>query len=196
MVVFDLVVGILSIVLAVFAVWLSVALFRMSERAAEGMREAHRSIDTSLAKLDGLFNSLYSDAWSLVRESYSSMQSQLSTPRVAPPGEPPLTSTGHSIQRHDTRSIPYPPLSAPDADLEEFILNAFKTLSESGMPVHAGDLADAAEHGGYGAVEAINALHDLAFVRRLLDMEDDKFEPAAVVTGRDGAPSEYPGVSM
>jgi hypothetical protein len=66
--------SIVSIFLAVFAVALSVWFFKESVRYAQDSTRAAASIDASVKKLETLFERLYSDTFSMMRDTYADMR--------------------------------------------------------------------------------------------------------------------------
>lgn len=184
MVVFDLVVGILSIALAVLAIWLSVRLYLMSEAANEKMREAERSIQKNVEQLDRLFSLLYSDTWSLVRDSYKNMQESLwdrvrLNARAADGESPESLAPGRPIGQSEASSIASE--NEVTRGLLEFIAEAFERLNSSGNPVRLIEIARLAEQAGYSTMETLNCLYELTFVERKLFLSGDQFTPNAII---------------
>lgn len=66
-----------SIAVAVLAIWLAIVFYRMSSQFSESAREADRRITTSVERLEKLFDSLYSDTFSLMRDTVSDMRKHI-----------------------------------------------------------------------------------------------------------------------
>lgn len=58
-----------SLVLAVVAIWLSIVFFKLSSRASEATTEAAKGIASSVERLEKLFDKLYSDTCSMMRDT-------------------------------------------------------------------------------------------------------------------------------
>jgi hypothetical protein len=177
MAVFDITVGVVSIGLAVFAIWLAFRLHTMAEAAAAKMQEAERVIQRNVEQLDRLFNLLYRDTWTLVRDSYTSMQDRLweGAGRRADPSDPsnrPPTRT-----TEDTRL----PKERADTGVEEFLLTAYQQLHQTGQVVRAEDLTRLAERVGFSTAEALEALYEITFVRHRLFLAGNQFMPQAIL---------------
>lgn len=61
--------SIASLILAVGAIWLSVVFFRMSDAASKATTEAAKDIAASVERLEKLFDKLYSDTFSMMRDT-------------------------------------------------------------------------------------------------------------------------------
>ncbi len=72
-----LVASIVSLVLAIGAIWLSVVFFRMSNEAAKATTEAAKGIDASVKRLENLFDKLYSDTFSMMKDTVSDMRKHI-----------------------------------------------------------------------------------------------------------------------
>lgn len=70
----SLVASIASLVLAVLAIWLSLAFFKLSNATAEKANEASKSVMSSVEKLEKIFDKLYSDTFSIMRDTVSDMR--------------------------------------------------------------------------------------------------------------------------
>lgn len=66
--------AIASLVLAVVAIVLSILFYKMSAQLAEGTREAAKGIGASVEKLEKLFDRLYADTFSMMKETVSDMR--------------------------------------------------------------------------------------------------------------------------
>lgn len=63
-----------SLVLAVVAIWLSIVFFKMSSELAESTKEASKGIGSSVERLEKLFDKLYADTFSMMRDTVSDMR--------------------------------------------------------------------------------------------------------------------------
>jgi len=66
-----------SLVLAVVAIWLSVVFYKMSSQLSEGTKEAAKGIGASVDRLEKLFDKLYSDTFSMMRDTVSDMRKHI-----------------------------------------------------------------------------------------------------------------------
>jgi hypothetical protein len=73
----SLVASIASLILAVIAIWLSLYFYRESSRLSESTQEAAKGIAASVQKLEALFNSLYADTFSMMRDTLGDMRRHL-----------------------------------------------------------------------------------------------------------------------
>ena len=69
-----LVASITSLILAVCAIWLSIAFYKMSNEASRLTNEAARGIDASVVRLEKLFDKLYSDTFSIMKDTVTDMR--------------------------------------------------------------------------------------------------------------------------
>lgn len=69
-----LIATIASLVLAVVAIGLSIVFFRMSAELAESTKEASKGIGASVERLEKLFDKLYADTFSMMRDTVSDMR--------------------------------------------------------------------------------------------------------------------------
>lgn len=69
-----LIASIASLVLAVIAIWLSITFFRLSSKLLENTTEATRGIESSVDRLEKLFDHLYADTFSMMRDTVSDMR--------------------------------------------------------------------------------------------------------------------------
>lgn len=181
-------VELMSLFLGVLAIWLSIKLYRMSESGARRMREAQSAVQQSVEQLDRMFERMYSDTWSLVRDSYQHMHQQLwdqvrtgaehPVPRPRQrmtTGQPAVSDPGG--QRGTRDAAPVRDESAVDGT----ILDAYHRLSRAGAVVRAGELAAAVARQGHPTVVVLDALYDLTIVRRRLLLADDRFVPESAV---------------
>src|SRR5713226_4076430 len=66
-----------SLILAVGAIWLSVVFYRMSTEASKATTEAAKGIAASVEWLEKLFDKLYSDTFSMMRDTVSDMRKHI-----------------------------------------------------------------------------------------------------------------------
>jgi hypothetical protein len=66
-----------SIVLAVVALWLSVVFYRMSSNEAQRSQRSAEEISSNVQRLEALFNSMYSDTFSMMRETVTDMRAHV-----------------------------------------------------------------------------------------------------------------------
>jgi hypothetical protein len=69
--------SIAALILAIVAIWLSIVFYRLSSALSAGTTEAAKGINASVEKLENLFDKLYTDTFSMVRETVSDMRKQL-----------------------------------------------------------------------------------------------------------------------
>lgn len=72
-----LVASIASLILAVIAIWLSITFFKLSSRLLESTTEATRGIGSSVDRLEKLFDHLYADTFSMMRDTVSDMRKHI-----------------------------------------------------------------------------------------------------------------------
>jgi hypothetical protein len=73
----SLVASIASLVLAVLAIWLSIVFYKMSIAAASTTTEAAKGISASVERLEKLFDKLYADTFSIMRDTVSDMRKHI-----------------------------------------------------------------------------------------------------------------------
>jgi len=66
--------SIASLILAIGAIWLSVVFYRMSNEASKATTEAAKGIGASVERLEKLFDKLYSDTFSMMRDTVQDMR--------------------------------------------------------------------------------------------------------------------------
>jgi len=69
--------SIASLILAVGAIWLSIVFYRMSTTASNATTEAAKIIAASVERLEKLFDKLYSDTFSMMRDTVSDMRKHM-----------------------------------------------------------------------------------------------------------------------
>jgi hypothetical protein len=66
-----------SLILAVGAIWLSVVFYRMSIAASTATTQAAVGIASSVERLEKIFDKLYSDTFSMMRDTVSDMRKHI-----------------------------------------------------------------------------------------------------------------------
>lgn len=69
--------SIVSAVLGIIAIWLSVVFYKMSTTLAETTREAAKGIGASVERLEKLFDKLYADTFSMMKDTVSDMRKHI-----------------------------------------------------------------------------------------------------------------------
>lgn len=69
--------SIASLILAIGAIWLSVVFYKMSDSASKATTEAAKGIAASVERLEKLFDKLYSDTFSMMRDTVSDMRKHM-----------------------------------------------------------------------------------------------------------------------
>ena len=75
--IFSLISSIASLILAIVAIWLSIVFFKMSDAASKATTEAAKGIGASVDRLEKLFDKLYSDTFSMMRDTVSDMRKHI-----------------------------------------------------------------------------------------------------------------------
>lgn len=73
----SLVASIASVILALLAIWLSFAFFKLSSSASKSTEEAAKGISASVERLEKLFDKLYADTFSMMRETVTDMRQHI-----------------------------------------------------------------------------------------------------------------------
>lgn len=73
----SLVASIVSVIIGVFAIWLSVTFYRLSNKISEDTKEAAKGISSSVTRLESLFDRLYSDTFSMMKDTVSDMRKHI-----------------------------------------------------------------------------------------------------------------------
>jgi len=73
----SLVASVVSVVIGGFAIWLSVTFYRMATNISEDTREASKAISSSVDRLESLFDRLYSDTFSMMKDTVSDMRKHI-----------------------------------------------------------------------------------------------------------------------
>ncbi len=96
----SLVSSIASLVLALIAIWLSFIFYRMSSQASDSANKASSEIHESVTKLEGLFNRLYSDTFTMMKDTVANMQKHIWPDQVSQ-----ATSTANEVQERTEKRI-------------------------------------------------------------------------------------------
>ena len=73
----SVVASIVSVIIACFAIWLSVTFYKMSTKISEATGEAAREISSGVNRLEKLFDRLYADTFSMMRDTVSDMRKHI-----------------------------------------------------------------------------------------------------------------------
>lgn len=77
----SIVASVVSVIIGGFAIWLAVTFYKLSIKVSEDTREASKSISASVARLEGLFDRLYNDTFSMMKDTYSDMRRHMWPPK-------------------------------------------------------------------------------------------------------------------
>lgn len=72
-----LVASVVSVIIGGFAIWLSVTFYRLSNKISEDTKEAAKGISSSVTRLESLFDRLYSDTFSMMKDTVSDMRKHI-----------------------------------------------------------------------------------------------------------------------
>jgi uncharacterized protein YoxC len=70
----SLIASFMSVALAILAIWLSVVFYKMSSQLSESTKEAAKGIAANVERLEKLFDKLYSDTFSIMKDTVSDMR--------------------------------------------------------------------------------------------------------------------------
>jgi hypothetical protein len=73
----SLIASIVSVIIGGFAIWLSVTFYRLSNKISEDTKEAAKGISASVDRLESLFDRLYSDTFSMMKDTVSDMRKHI-----------------------------------------------------------------------------------------------------------------------
>jgi len=73
----SLIAPIISVCIGLLAIWLSVFFYRMSSQLSESAKEAAKGIGASVDRLEKLFDKLYSDTFSMMKDTVSDMRKHI-----------------------------------------------------------------------------------------------------------------------
>ena len=69
-----LIASLVSVIISIFAIWLSTTFYRWSNDISDETREAAKSIDSGVARLESLFDRMYTDTFSMMKDTVSDMR--------------------------------------------------------------------------------------------------------------------------
>jgi hypothetical protein len=69
--------ALISIILGVVAIWLSIVFYKWSNTVSESTKEAAKDIGASVERLEKLFDRLYSDTFSMMKDTVSDMRKHI-----------------------------------------------------------------------------------------------------------------------
>jgi len=73
----SLVASVASLILATVAIWLSITFYKMSSQASRATEDAAKGISASVERLENIFEKLYSDTFSVMRETVTDMRKHI-----------------------------------------------------------------------------------------------------------------------
>jgi hypothetical protein len=73
----SLIASVASLILAIVAIWLSITFYKMSSTAARATEDAAKGISASVERLEKIFDKLYSDTFSVMRETVTDMRKHI-----------------------------------------------------------------------------------------------------------------------
>ena len=66
--------SVVSICIAVFAVWLAITFYKMATKVSEGIKDAAKNISSGVDRLEKIFDRLYADTFGMVRDTFTDMR--------------------------------------------------------------------------------------------------------------------------
>lgn len=69
--------GAASLIVSVFAIWLSITFYKMSDASTKEMKGATEKINSNVEKLEKMFDTMYADTFNMVKETVSHMRKQV-----------------------------------------------------------------------------------------------------------------------
>lgn len=69
--------GAASLVMAALAIWLSITFYKMSDISAKDMKDSTNKINSNVEKLEKMFDTMYADTFSMVKETVTHMREQV-----------------------------------------------------------------------------------------------------------------------
>jgi len=73
----SLIASFLALGIGVMAIWLSVVFYKMTSKVSESTREAAKDISASVNQLEKVFDTLYSDTFSMMRDTVTDMRKHM-----------------------------------------------------------------------------------------------------------------------
>lgn len=74
---FAIVSSAVSLILGFFAIWLSLKLYKLSEESSQKLKESADKIGTSVSKLELIFDKLYSDTFTIMKDTVEGMRNHM-----------------------------------------------------------------------------------------------------------------------
>ncbi|GAB1153753.1 MAG: hypothetical protein WStaPseu_38960 [Shewanella algae] len=72
-----LVASIVSLIIGGFAIWLSVTFYRMSNKSSQELEKASSNINSTVDRLEVLFDKLYSDTFNMMKDTVTDMRNHV-----------------------------------------------------------------------------------------------------------------------
>ncbi|ELB2229824.1 hypothetical protein [Vibrio parahaemolyticus] len=72
-----LVASIVSLIIGGFAIWLSVTFYKMSTKSSKELEQASANIDSTVNRLEVLFDKLYADTFSMMKDTVTDMRNHV-----------------------------------------------------------------------------------------------------------------------
>ncbi|MGE7795263.1 hypothetical protein [Lysinibacillus fusiformis] len=94
--------GAASLVMAVLAIWLSITFYKMSDASAKEMKDSTNKIDSNVAKLEKMFDTMYADTFTMVKDTVEHMRGQVESKTLDSKLE---TEISAKIERNVTEKI-------------------------------------------------------------------------------------------
>ena len=92
--------SIASLILAIIAIWLSFVFYRMGSQASESTNKASAEIHESVGKLEQLFSRMYSDTFTMMKDTVSNMQKHMWPEKMSD-----VTATEEAVQARTEERI-------------------------------------------------------------------------------------------
>jgi len=92
--------SIASLVLAVIAIWISFIFYKMGNSASESTTKNSQEMHDSIDKLEKLFNTMYSDTFSMMRDTVTNMQKHIWPEKMSD-----ATATNDAVQEKTEQRI-------------------------------------------------------------------------------------------
>ena len=91
--------SVVSVAIALLAIWLSVTFYRMSNDSSNRVHEAAKDISAAVIRLEKVFDRLYSDTFSMMRETVTDMRKHMW------PEEPEADAVAIEIDRRTDEKV-------------------------------------------------------------------------------------------
>lgn len=73
----SIVASIVSVIIGGFAIWLSVTFYKMANKSSEDLKQASNTIDKTVNRLEAIFEKLYSDTFTMVKDTVTDMRQHI-----------------------------------------------------------------------------------------------------------------------